>query len=373
MTNIKEAILEKEVRATLWLQYVVALPATHIVSLWRQFGSIVEALRADDRTLGNIIPEKYLTPLLRKRPRFNAWRALPQEAVTEDVVLLPLASPDYPELLKDIHTPPPLLYVRGDVQLLSVPQIAIVGTRHPTAAGANTARSFACELTKIGFAVTSGLAYGIDAMAHRGALDGGATVAVLGTGIDPIYPARHHKLAREILDAGGALVSEMPANTPALPAYFPQRNRIISGLSLGVLVVEAAPKSGSLITARQALEQGREVFAVPGSIHNEVSRGCHQLLRDGATLVEKLDDITDQLGAMVEYKREELRLQGQPLSDSLNANERHLLDAVGFEMVDFDALVNRTGLSTPELTVTLLELELKGLLAQESGGYQRVR
>ncbi len=362
--------MEKEIRAILWLQYVAALPATHVVALWRHFDNFERALRADESDLAQIVPAKYLKPLLRKRVHLNLDHALPQEQVSDGVVLLPLGAPDYPRLLSDIHTPPPLLHVHGNIALLSVPQIAIIGTRRPTPAGACIARRFATELTEAGFTVTSGLAYGIDISAHQGAMEAGSTVAVLATGVNPVYPAKHQKLADNIVNRGGVLLSEMPAGTPPLPAYFPQRNRIISGLCLGVLVVEATRKSGTLITVRQALEQGREVFAVPGPVQSEVSRGCHQMIRDGATLVETTRDIIDQLGAMVEYKREELR---GPLSEPLSSSEQELLENVGFDTLDFDGLVERTGMATPELTSALLELELKGLLQQSAGGYQRVR
>jgi len=212
--------------------------------------------------------------------------------------ILTLHDPAYPALLKEIADPPPLLFVRGDPAVLSRPQLGIVGSRNPTPGGRSLAEDFARSLSRCGLVVTSGMALGIDAAGHRGALrGGGTTLAVAGTGPDRIYPARHRDLARAIVEQG-AIISEFAPGTPALPSNFPRRNRIISGLSLGVLVVEAACRSGSLITARLAAEQGREVFALPGSIHNPLARGCHHLIRQGAKLVEDIEDIVEELGPL---------------------------------------------------------------------------
>jgi DNA processing protein len=207
---------------------------------------------------------------------------------------------DYPQLLREIGQPPPLLFVHVDVSVLQEPQIAMVGTRQPSASGQQLARDFAAHLAGFGIVITSGLALGIDAASHHGALAAvkGRTIAVMGTGLDRVYPARHRDLARAIVAQGGALVSEFLPGTPALAEHFPRRNRIISGLSLGTLVVEAALQSGSLITARLAAEQGREVFAIPGSVHNPVARGCHSLIKQGAKLVETATDILEELGPL---------------------------------------------------------------------------
>ncbi|GIX31664.1 MAG: DNA processing protein DprA [Porticoccaceae bacterium] len=222
------------------------------------------------------------------------------------IQILPLTDPLYPSLLREIPDPPPWLFVRGRPEALSLPQIAIVGSRRASRFGLAQAERFAAQLAAGGFAITSGLAVGIDAAAHRGALRTGVTVAVLGSGLARIYPRQHRELAEEIVAGGGALVAELPPEAPPLPHHFPRRNRILSGLALGVLVVEAAAQSGSLITARHALEQGREVFAVPGSLHNPLSRGCHRLIREGAVLVECAADLVAELGGLLEHKAEEL-------------------------------------------------------------------
>jgi DNA processing protein len=283
---------------------------------------------------------------------------------------------DYPPLLKQIRRPPPLLYVYGDVDCLSLPQIAIVGSRNLTTGGRENAERFAGFLAANGFAITSGLALGVDGAAHSGALAaGGKTIAVMGTGIDSIYPARHRALAREIVASGGALVSEFPLGTGAVAANFPQRNRIISGLSAGTLVVEAAVQSGSLITARYALQQGREVFAIPGSIHNPLARGCHSLIRQGATLVETAQDIVDQLGGMLAYQRELTFGEGKPATLKLTdftEPEQLLLTSMGFDPVDIDTLVSRTRLDAGTVMAQLVGLELKGAVTEMAGGYVRV-
>ncbi|WNZ56422.1 DNA-processing protein DprA [Microbulbifer sp. MKSA007] len=216
------------------------------------------------------------------------------------VQLICHSDPDYPALLSETSRPPPVLYIRGEKSALNLPQVAMVGARRATVAGLDNARAFAAELAGSGFAITSGLALGVDAAAHRGALQGaGSTIAVLGSGVDRIYPKHNRSLAEDILSAGGALISELPLGSNAEAKNFPRRNRIISGLSMGVLLVEAAMRSGSLITARLALEQNREVFAIPGSIHNPMARGCHYLIKEGATLVETSADVAGQLGGLL--------------------------------------------------------------------------
>ncbi|MFZ5653819.1 MAG: DNA-processing protein DprA [Pseudomonadota bacterium] len=297
--------------------------------------------------------------------------ALPEPLTQPGVFLLALTDPDYPALLRQISSPPPLLYGRGDPSALALPAIAVVGSRHASGAGQDTARRFAADLAAGGFAVVSGLAVGIDAAAHRGALDAGVTVAVLGTGIDRIYPRQHQRLGDAIPAAGGALVSEFPPGTPPRPGNFPRRNRIIAGLSLGVLVVEAALRSGSLITARQALEQGREVCAVPGSIHNPLARGCHQLIREGATLVETVADVVAQLGGLLAFKGEEAAPAAGPAPGGPAAEL--VLSALGHDPAGVDLLVARTGLDSPQLTAALVELELAGLVEQRAGTWLRRR
>lgn len=288
--------------------------------------------------------------------------------------ILTLHDPAYPALLREIPDPPPLLFVRGDPGLLSRPQMAIVGSRNPSSGGRSLAEDFAQSLGLAGLVVTSGLALGIDAASHRGALRaGGNTVAVAGTGPDRIYPARHRELAQSIVERG-AIVSEFSPGTPALPANFPRRNRIISGLSLGVLVVEAACKSGSLITARLAAEQGREVFALPGSIHNPLARGCHRLIRQGAKLVEEVNDILEELGPLAAFTTQQLaeNTAGDVDSDAVPGDQQQLLVALGFEPVSIDALVARSGLTADVVSSMLLNMELQGRVTSNGGHYCRV-
>jgi len=276
--------------------------------------------------------------------------------------LLMWDDPTYPALLAELNDAPPLLFVAGDPGLLERPQLAMVGSRRASRAGLDTAQAFARSLAGGGFVITSGLALGIDGAAHQGALEaGGATVAVLGTGLQRIYPQRHVGLAGRIAEQGGALVSELPLDCPPQASNFPRRNRIISGLALGVLVVEASPSSGSLITARLAAEQGREVYAIPGSIHHPGARGCHQLIRDGATLVESIEHIL-----------EALRGWQAPTVESRVAApagriEHPLLDLLHAAPHSTEALVQASGWPLAQVLAALTELELDGLVCNEAG------
>jgi DNA processing protein len=291
--------------------------------------------------------------------------------------LVRLDSEHYPTLLLQLPDAPVALYVRGDPSLLQLPQLAIVGSRNPTAAGLENAANFAAHLARCGLTITSGLAIGIDTAAHRGALEAdGATIAVCGTGLDIDYPRSNAQLAAAIA-ARGALVSEFALGTPALKGNFPRRNRILSGLALGTLVVEAAVRSGSLITARLAAEQGREVFAIPGSIHNPLARGCHQLIRQGAKLVETADDIFSELRALTaqladvaqQVPAASNRADGPGnFGPALDKDYEILLDALGFEPAGVDVLVARTGLKAEEVASMLLILELDGKLESHPGG-----
>ncbi len=283
--------------------------------------------------------------------------------------ILLLNDGSYPALLKTIPDPPPLLFVVGDVTILQQKQLAMVGSRHPTPAGRETAHDFASHLAANGIVVTSGLALGIDGACHEGALDGdGVTVAVAGTGLDRVYPARHRDLAHRISE-NGALVSEFPPGTPPVASNFPRRNRIISGLSMGVLVVEAALRSGSLITARAAIEQGREVFAVPGSIHNPQARGCNALIRQGAKLVETAADIFEELGGFAAPARKELNTDHVVSDSELDPEYKRVLDSVGHEPTAVDTVVQRSGLTADAVCSMLLVLELQGLIASTSSGH----
>ena len=279
---------------------------------------------------------------------------------------------DYPPLLAAIPDAPLVLFVDGDPGALSLPQLAIVGSRNPTALGRDTASQFAQHLAAAGLAITSGLALGIDAAGHRGALQaGGRTLAVLGCGLDVIYPRGHVELAAQVAGSG-ALVSDLPTGFPPLKHHFPRRNRIISGLAVGTLVVEAALQSGSLITARLAAEQGREVFAIPGSIHNPMARGCHRLIRDGAKLVEAAADIYAEIGPLLAglgiAARAELPDPTGVFGSVLDKDHEILLDALGFAPAGIDSLVARTGYAADAVASMLLILELEGRVAQQHGG-----
>ncbi len=279
----------------------------------------------------------------------------------------------YPELLRQINNFPALLYARGNPGLLSTPQIAIVGSRNCTPGGAQNAFDFAAQCAAANLVVTSGLALGIDSAAHRGALSvSGKTVAVTATGLDRVYPSRNRGLAGEIVERG-LVVSEFPLGTKARAANFPQRNRIISGLAVATLVVEAARRSGSLITARLAGEQGREVLAVPGSIHNPQTRGCHQLIRDGATLVETTRDIAGELGSLFNFALQQQSSQLPGLAESLDNEQLALLDSIGYDPVNCDILVQRSGLTIDKLSSMLVLLELNDLIQSAPGGcYVRI-
>ncbi len=303
-----------------------------------------------------------------------AWAEQP------DAHILPPDDPRYPPLLGEIPDPPILLFVRGDPLLLAEPQVAIVGSRNPTPAGREITREFASRLAAFGLVITSGLATGVDGEAHTGALETGRTIAVLGTGPDRVYPAGHRDLARRIAGSG-ALVSEFAPGQGPLAQNFPRRNRIIAGLSLGTLVTEAALRSGSLITARQAGDQGREVFAVPGSIRNPLARGCHALIRDGATLVEEPAEVLAILGP---HLRGQLVAPDPPLAraeagDGATTQGRdpdyeRLLAALGFDPVAPDELIQRTGLAAEVVSSMLLVLELEGHVSSGPGGrFSRVR
>lgn len=280
----------------------------------------------------------------------------------------------YPQPLLEIADYPPVLYVLGNRDALSQPQIALVGSRNMTRGGADNAFRFAACLADAGFTVTSGLATGIDAQAHRGALSvKGQTIGVMATGIDLVYPLRHRKLADEIVAEGGCLITEFVPGTQPLAQHFPSRNRIVSGLSLGTLVVEAALRSGSLITARLALEQGREVFAIPGSIHSAQSRGCHALIRQGATLVESAADIAEELQGWCSPQKTLFghESKASPQVD-LDDDEQQVIDALGYEVTPLEQLAQITGWQADTLLPLLMGLQIKGIIAQQGMGFQRL-
>jgi DNA processing protein len=347
---------------------------SHFARLLKAFGSpaaVFTAKRDDWAALGLTKPTlDYLSsPDWRRIEQDLVWLEQPHNHIIR------FDETYYPPLLRHIKSPPPLLFVHGNPNCLGTQQLAVVGTRHPTPAGKETARSFASQLSASGIVITSGLAVGVDAEAHYGALHSqGQTIAVMGTGPDKIYPAKHRELAYAIAEKG-ALVSELPPGVPAFAENFPRRNRIISGLSLGTLVVEAAARSGSLITAQLAAEQGREVFAIPGSIHNVMAKGCHRLIRQGAKLVETTADILEELGTLTTTVASPPTTK-EPTVDLSELDEelRNLLLHLGYGPVSVDWLVERCGLTAEAVSSMLLILELQGLVTAAPGGlYSRLR
>lgn len=336
---------------------------------------------------------QFTTPQAARRASRSALQALGCGAVTVDYLAadtwpeverdlawladtdnhaLTLHDPAYPPLLRQLSDAPPVLFVRGAVEVLSTPQLAIVGSRNPTPGGAEAAYEFAAHLARAGLTITSGLALGIDAASHRGTLAAdGATIAVAATGLDRVYPASHRELAHDIT-VRGALVSEFPPGTPPLPEHFPRRNRIISGLSLGTLVVEAALRSGSLITARHAVEQGREVFAIPGSIQSPLARGCHALIRQGAKLVERANDIIEELGALADFNAAagaaQLSADGASAPAFVDPEYQKLFECMDFVPISIDQLVQRSGLTAEAVSSMLLIMELQGRVVAVAGG-----
>ncbi len=339
--------------------------------LLEQFGDPGAVLGASTDRLARcgLAPETIAALRQPNQPRIDLslqWAAQP------DAHILTLFDSRYPPLLKEISDPPPLLYVRGDPLLLSEPQVAVVGSRNPTPGGREITHDLARQLTRFGLIITSGLAVGVDGVAHTAAMESGRTIAVLGTGPDLVYPATHRELAREIVQTG-AMISELAPGQGPLARNFPRRNRIISGLSLGVLVTEAALKSGSLITARMALEQGREVFAVPGSIRNPLARGCHALIREGARLVESADDILAELSPQLHALIAAADVAVAPRSNQgvvvpLESDQQRLLDAMGLDALAPDELIGRTGLPAEQISAMLVLMELDGHVLSVPGG-----
>jgi DNA processing protein len=310
---------------------------------------------------------------LRETAPQEVEECLSWQQANESHHILTLFCDGYPSLLKEIATAPPVLFVKGRITALSDPQMAIVGSRNASPDGQRVAHQFAREFVQQGLVVTSGLALGIDGHAHDGALQaGGETIAVLGSGLESIYPARHQKLAQRVMESG-ALVSEFRPKAKPRPDNFPRRNRIISGLAVGVLVVEAAEKSGSLITARYAAEQGRDVFVIPGSIANPNCHGSNQLIRSGACLVQNSEQVLSEIGTLVDWSLRQK--QPQPDLFSVQSDQQlpfaELLANVGVEATPVDILASRTHIPVHEVMMQLLELELSGHVVAVSGGYIR--
>jgi len=334
--------------------------------LLETFGLPQTVFAADPSRLAECLGPKLADTLLSHDSNAGVEAALAWATQAGNRILT-LADADYPRQLLETADPPCLLYVKGRIDLLSRPALAVVGSRNATPQGADNAESFARAASQAGLTIVSGLALGCDAAAHRGGLSGpGSTIAVIGTGADRIYPARNQSLAHSIADRG-AIVSEFPLGTPPLAGNFPRRNRVIAGLARGVLVVEAADRSGTLITARLAGEQGRDVFAIPGSIHSPLSKGCHKLIKQGAKLVESAQDILEEMGLATGAN------EASATADALDESSSRVLVALGYDPCSIDALLDRSGLTADALYPILLSMELEGRIATLPGGlYQRI-
>nr|WP_092413912.1 DNA-processing protein DprA [Collimonas sp. OK307] len=375
------AIDVDELAAWLRLEQTAGVGAETARRLLVAFGLPANIFSSSFSALHKVVPERIAYALLAApsdavlalTARTLEWLQQPGNQ------LFTLADSAYPQALLDITDPPLMLYVKGRAELLARPAMAVVGSRNATAQGIANADRFAEILSQRGLTIISGMALGVDAAAHQGALrgaagnpDGGSTVAVIGTGADIVYPARNRGLAHQIAEAG-CIVSEYPLGMPGIAANFPRRNRIISGLARGVLVVEAAAQSGSLITARMAAEQGRDVFAIPGSIHSPLSKGCHQLIKQGAKLVESAQDILEELRPLHGV---EAIVAATPVAEAVGGTNQELqglLAVLGYDPVSFDVLAERSGNDAGSLNGQLLELELAGLIEVLPGGiYRRI-
>ncbi len=354
--------MNPELASWLALNQIPGLGNEGLRRLLQAFGAPANIYATPARTLKQVVPpavaetiargwdEAALAPVTR-------WLEDPRNSIVT------LADPDYPQALLQIPDPPLLLYVKGRRELLNHPALAIVGSRNATAQGLSNAEAFAQAASAAGLCIVSGMAHGIDTAAHRGGLRGqGSSIGVVGTGLDKVYPAANRELAHQLAQEG-ALISEFSLGTPPLAGNFPRRNRIISGLSLGCLVVEASLQSGSLITARMALEQGREVFAIPASIHSPQAKGCHYLIKQGAKLVECAQDILEELG----------HFSSGSIPQTIAPANHTLFEHLGFDPIDMDQLSQRSGLTIEALSAILLQLELDGSVATLPGGmYQRI-
>lgn len=362
------------------LGWLPGLSPSRLRLLLGVFGSPTKIIAASDRQLQELGLTRELSARVRGCMDDAALRADIERALAwcdSERHIVTLESEDYPDLLRQIDDPPPFIFVHGSIAALRLPQVAMVGSRRSSVDGKEAAASLAAGLARAGLTICSGMAAGIDSVAHQAALKaGGSTVAVLGTGVDVIYPQGNGALARDIV-GNGALVSELPLGASPLAGHFPRRNRIISGLSLGVVIVEAALRSGTLITARLAMEQNREVFAVPGSIRNPLVRGCHSLIRDGVTLVESAEQVIEQLGGLLAFQLQANRRAGDAestgsIDDPCDPGQRAVLEALGFDPVPMDTIIQRTGLAVENLHSLLLMLELEGRVRYSAGYYQRV-
>ena len=358
--------LDSELEAWLTLSLAPGLSDEHFRRLLVAFGGPRQILGAARAELARVVPDRAAAAVSAPLPA-ESLRALAAWLDDPANRLLTFADSAYPQALLQIPDPPPVLYVKGRSELLNARSFAVVGSRNATHQGLDHAESFARALSDAGLTIVSGLALGIDAAAHRGGLAGAASsIAVVGTGLDIVYPARNRELAHE-LARSGCMVSEFPLGTTALAMNFPRRNRLISGLAVGCLVVEAAVASGSLITARMANEQGKEVFAIPGSIHSPLAKGCHSLIKQGAKLVETAHDILEELHMSVAPARVAAKHERAAIDDPV-------LDALGYDPCDIDTLAARTGASAERIAELMTRWEIDGIIEALPGGrFQRVR
>ncbi|VAW50937.1 Rossmann fold nucleotide-binding protein Smf possibly involved in DNA uptake [hydrothermal vent metagenome] len=375
----RNAGTKNSLKSWLTLSHTAGIGSTTFHTLLKNFTSVEAILNASHQQLSNLAIKADVISALCHQQGSDIEASVEADlnwVTSKEHHIITLLDDNYPAQLKDLPDTPPLLYVRGDPDYLLQPQLAIVGTRNPTTAGRNTAKDFAQHLSNVGITITSGLASGIDGASHEGALRGLAgTIAVVAHGLDIVYPAQHQKLAQEISEKG-AIVSEMPIGTQPRRGLFPRRNRLISAFSLGTLIVEAAQKSGSLITARYALEQNREVFAIPGSIHNPMARGCHQLIRQGAKLVESADDILEELRLPAKQNspypiktNENIHENQKNSHKTLDPDHQKLLKCLAYEPASIDELVISSNFSAAEIASMLLILELEGIIACQNGRY----
>lgn len=355
------------------LSLVSKVGSKSFYQLLQAFDSPTQVFNASQNQLTSIVKADVAREIKATDP-VEALEKTKSWLLASDNHLVTLADSHYPKSLLEISDPPPFLYAKGDLSQLSLPSLAMVGGRNATTQGERNAEAFAQTLSNDGFCIISGMAVGIDGAAHRGALAGsGNTIAVVGTGLDIVYPARHRDLAHQIVQ-NGLLLSEFPLGTPSIARNFPRRNRIISGLSLGCLVVEANTNSGSLITAKLAAEQGREVFAIPGSIHSPMAKGCHQLIKQGAKLVESTEDIVEELRFKLAVNEKEVVENEKYSSDTERVSDHPLLSFIGFEPTSLESIVQKSGLSTQTVSATLMELELEGKVANLPGEqYQQLK
>ncbi|MDP2070340.1 DNA-processing protein DprA [Methylotenera sp.] len=362
---------EELVEKSLWisLSNIHGVGSQTFCQLLKTFGNPANIYAANHKQLKEVVSDKIAAEITK---------GVDEEALRDSLHwlsqannhLVTLADSHYPKALLEISDPPPFLYAKGNLALLNIPSIAIVGSRNASVQGEKNAEAFAQGLSGYNLCIVSGLALGIDGAAHRGALKAnGATIAVVGTGLDIVYPARHRDLAHQIVERG-LIISEFALGTPSKPQNFPKRNRIISGLSLGCLVVEANLQSGSQITARLSAEQGREVFAIPGSIHSPMSKGCHQLIKQGAKLVDCLQDIVEELDLI---NATENVAETSNYSDNKTPPQNSLLTLMGYEPITLENIVHLSGLTVSEVSSMLMLLELEGGVASLAGGqYQKI-